>query len=176
MNLVFGTENAQLDIPGEHPSDLIPKDRPCRILMVEDHERFRRFISSMLRQQPNLQIVGEERDGAEAVRRAEALQPDLILLDIGLPGLNGIEAARRIRHVAPGAKIIFLTQESAADVVEEAFALGARGYLLKAHAGSELLPALEAVSHGLQFASHGLNGHWPLQLDGPHSSRKSKQY
>jgi DNA-binding NarL/FixJ family response regulator len=173
MDLVFGTENAQFNIRGEHPLDLIPEDRQYRILVVEDHEPFRSFVSSMLRQQPNLQIVGEEQDGLEAVRQAETLQPDLILLDIGLPGLNGIEAARKIRDVAPGAKIIFLTQESAPDVVEEAFALGARGYLLKAQAGSELLAALEAVSQGLRFASRGLNGHWPSQLDGPTPGRKS---
>jgi DNA-binding NarL/FixJ family response regulator len=126
----------------------------------------------MLRQQTNLQIVGEAQDGFLAVRQAEALQPDLILLDVGLPGLNGMEAARKIRDIAPRTKIVFLTQESASDVVEEAFALGAQGYVLKAQAGSELLPAVEAVLQGFRFASHGVNGHWPLQLDAPTPSRK----
>jgi DNA-binding NarL/FixJ family response regulator len=178
MGLVFGTEvapteNTQLNIRGERSLDLIPRDRQVRILVVEDYEPFRRFVSSMLRQQPSLHIVGEVQDGLQAVRQAEALQPDLILLDIGLPGLNGIEAARKIRDIAPSAKIVFLTQESASDVVEEAFALGAQGYVLKAQAGSELLAALEAVSLGLRFASHGLDGHGPAQHDGPTLSRKS---
>jgi DNA-binding NarL/FixJ family response regulator len=153
--------------------DLISSNRQVRVLIVEDNEPFRRFVSSMLRQQPNLQIVGEEQDGLQAIRQAEALQPDLILLDIGLPGLNGLEAARKIGDVAPIAKIVFLTQESSPDMVEEAFALGAQGYLLKTQAGSELLAALEAVSQGLQFASHGLNGYClPQSYDVPTPSRK----
>ena len=113
----------------------------------------------MLRQQSNIEIGGEEQDGVRAVQQALALQPDLILLDIGLPGLNGIEAARRIRQGAPAAKVIFLTQETAPEVVERAFALGAQGFVVKTHVGSELLPALEAVLQGARFTSRGLNGH-----------------
>ena len=100
-----------------------------------------------------MQIVGEASDGLEAVRQAEELKPDLILLDIGLPTLNGIEAARQIRSLAPESKIIFLTQESSADVVREALSLGAWGYVVKARAGSDLLPAVEAVLLGKQFIS-----------------------
>ena len=88
--------------------------------MVEDSEYFRKFICSTLGKRPELQIVGEVTDGLEAVQRAEQLQPDLIVLDIGLPSLNGIEAARRIRKVCPESKILFLSQESSADVVQEA--------------------------------------------------------
>jgi PAS domain-containing protein len=80
------------------------------------------------------------------------------LLDIGLPNLNGIEAARRIRKLAPKTKILFLSQESSDDVVQEAFNLGAWGYVVKAHAGSELLPAVEAVLQGKKFVSRGLAG------------------
>jgi DNA-binding NarL/FixJ family response regulator len=105
-----------------------------------------------------MQIVGEVQDGLEAVRQAELLQPDLILLDIGLPGLNGIEAARQIRKVASAARIIFLTQECAPDVVKEAFSLGAAGYVTKARAGAELLAAVDAVSHGSDFVGGGLDG------------------
>ncbi len=102
---------------------------------------------------PDLQIIGEVSDGLEAVQKAVELQPDLILLDIGLPSLNGIEAARQIRTLVPESKVIFLTQESSADVVREARSLGARGYVVKLMAGSELLPAVEAVLSGKTFVS-----------------------
>jgi|SRR5215470_1280936 len=115
----------------------------------------------MLCQQSSLEIVGEEGDGMGAVRQAQALQPDLILLDIGLPGLNGIEAGRKIRDVAPKARIVFLTQETAPDFVAEAFALGAQGYIIKTQVGSELLAALDAVLGGARFASRSLDGHGP---------------
>jgi DNA-binding NarL/FixJ family response regulator len=81
------------------------------------------------------------------------VRPDLILLDIGLPGLNGIEAARRIRRLSPESKILFVSQESSADVVEEGFRLGALGYVAKMDAGSELLTAVNAVLRGEKFAS-----------------------
>ena len=126
--------------------------------MVDDYEPFRRFICSTLGKRPELQIVGETSDGLEAVHKVEELQPDLILLDIGLPTLNGIEAARRIRRVAPQSKILFVSQESSADVVQEALALGALGYVVKAHAGSELLAAVGAVLEDRQFVGSGLSG------------------
>ena len=126
--------------------------------MVDDYEPFRQFICSTLRKRPELQIVGEVSDGLEAVYKAQELQPDLIVLDIGLPSLNGIEAGRRIRIVSPRSKILFLSQESSADVVKEALSLGARGYLAKAHAGSELLAAVEAVCQGRRFLSSSIAG------------------
>ena len=129
------------------------KNGHIRILLVDDHEPFRRYISSMLQERANLQVIGESDDGLQAVRKAETLQPDLILLDIGLPGINGIEVARQIGKVASKARIIFLTQESSPEVVQEALDLGAWGYIIKAQAGSELLPALEAVSHGERFVN-----------------------
>jgi DNA-binding NarL/FixJ family response regulator len=123
-----------------------------RVLVVEDFEPFRRFIRTTLRE-TELQIVGEAWDGLEAVKKAEELQPDLILLDIGLPTLNGIEAARQIRKLSPQSKILFVSQESSLDVIEEALSFGAMGYVIKAHAGSELLAAVEAVREGRQFVS-----------------------
>jgi CheY-like chemotaxis protein len=128
------------------------------VLVVDDYEPFRRFVCSTLGQRPDLQVIGEASDGLEAVQKAEELQPDLILLDLGLPTLNGIEAARQIRKLVPEAKIIFLTQESSDDVVQEALRLGALGYVVKAHAGSELLAAVQAVCQGRQFVSSGLGG------------------
>jgi len=129
----------------------------ARILVVEDHEPFRLYVSSTLQGQANAEIVGELGDGVQAVEQAKALQPDVIILDIGLPRLNGIEAARQIRKVASTTRIIFLTQESSPDVVKAAFDLGARGYVIKAQAGLELVAAVNAVSRGERFVSHGLD-------------------
>jgi DNA-binding NarL/FixJ family response regulator len=127
-----------------------------RVLVVDDYEPFRRFVCSTLGKRPELQVIGEVSDGLEAVQKAEELRPDLIVLDIGLPTLDGIEAARQIRRLSPESKIILLSQESSADVVQEAFSLGALGYVVKTHAGSELLAAVEAVFQGRQFVKSGL--------------------
>jgi DNA-binding NarL/FixJ family response regulator len=135
------------------------------VLVVEDFEPFRRFVCSMLRKTPELQVVCEVSDGLEAVQKAEELKPDLILLDIGLPTLNGIEAARQIRKLAPESKILFLSQESSADVVQEALNLGALGYVVKAHVGSDLLDAVEAVILGERFVSTLPNREAPSRSD-----------
>lgn len=111
--------------------------------MVDDFEQWRQQIRSILESRPELRVVAEVADGLEAVQEARALKPDLILLDIGLPGLDGLEAASRIRQVAPETAIIFLTQNSDEEIVQAAFRTGARGYVLKAKASSELLPAIE---------------------------------
>ena len=123
------------------------------MLVVEDFDPFRSFVCSVLKQNPELDVVCELSDGLAAVQKAEGLKPDLILMDIGLPGLNGIEAGRQIRKLLPNAKIIFLTQESAVDVIQEALRLGALGYVVKTRAGSDLLPAVEAVLQGKQYVS-----------------------
>lgn len=119
-----------------------------RVLVVEDSEPFRKFICSALGERPELQIVGQDTDGLQALQRAGELQPDLILLDIGLPSLNGIEVARRIRKLSPKSKILFVSQESSADVVREALGTGAHGYVVKIDAGSELLIGVSAVLRG----------------------------
>jgi len=129
---------------------------PVRILLVDDFEPWRQSLRSMLKRRGELQLVGEATDGLEAVQKAEELQPDLILLDIGLPHLNGIEAAKQIHRASPGTRIIFLTLNSDADVVRAALDTGAKGYLLKADAGSELWPAIEAALRSDQFVSSGL--------------------
>ena len=130
-----------------------------RVVVVEDHEQFRRLICSTVEKAPELQVVGIVSDGLAAVQKAAELQPDLILLDIGLPSLNGIEAARRIRKLSPQSKILFVSQESSADVVKEALATGARGYVVKTDVGSELLPAVDAVLRGEQFVGRRFAGH-----------------
>jgi DNA-binding NarL/FixJ family response regulator len=124
-----------------------------RILLVDDFAAWRRYVLENLRRNRNLQVIDVASDGFEAVLKAEVLQPDLILLDIGLPKLNGIEAARRIRKLAPDSKIIFLTQESSADLVETALSLGARGYVVKQEAERDLLAAVETVMLGRTFVS-----------------------
>ena len=129
-----------------------------RILVVDDFEPWRRFVLSALKKKSELLVICEVSDGLEAVRKAEELQPDIILLDIGLPRLNGIEAARRIRKLAPKSKIVFLSQESSADVAQEALSVGALGYVIKAHAGSDLLAAVDAAIEGKQFVTEGLKG------------------
>jgi len=126
------------------------------VLVVEDFESFRRFVCTELGKRPDLQIVAEASDGLEAVQKAVELKPDLILLDIRLPKLNGIEAARQIRNLVPESRIIFLTQESSADVVQEALSLGAQGYVVKTNAPRELLNAVEAVLSGRTFVSSGI--------------------
>ena len=127
-----------------------------RVLVVDDFEPFRRFVCNMLGKMPGLQIVGEVSDGLEAVRKAEELQPDLILLDVGLPALNGIEAARQIRIVAPQSTIIFVTQESDRELVREGLSLGAKGWVVKTMVASDLIAAVDAALDGEQFVSSGL--------------------
>jgi DNA-binding NarL/FixJ family response regulator len=124
-----------------------------RVLIVEDFVAFRRFVCSTLGTKPELQVVGEASDGREAVQKAEELKPDLILLDIGLPTLNGIDAARQIRKLSPKSKIIFLSQESSADVIEAALSLGALAYVVKTRAESDLLAAVDSVLLGKRFVS-----------------------
>jgi DNA-binding NarL/FixJ family response regulator len=124
-----------------------------RVLVVEDNEQFRQFLCSALGSRPGVKVLCEVADGLEATRKAEELHPDLILLDIGLPGLNGIEAGRRIRKLSPRSKILFVSQESSVDFVQEALHLGALGYVIKSHAGGDLLAAVEAVIRNERFVS-----------------------
>ena len=127
---------------------------------------FRAFVASLLGEKPSLRVICEVGDGLQAVKRAQELSPDLILLDIGLPGLNGIEAARQMLKIIPESKIIFLTQETSAELVHEALSLGACGYVVKSRAGSELLGAIEAALQGERFISTGLNGGESAKADG----------
>ncbi len=124
-----------------------------RILIVEDFEPIRRFMVSMLQEIPEFQVVGEASDGFEAVRKTEELRPDLILLDIALPTLNGIEVARQVRKHAPNLKILFVSSYHSSDIISGALRTGACGYVLKSQLGRELLPAVQAVLRGEQFVS-----------------------
>ena len=132
--------------------------RIVQVLVVQDHAPFRRFVCSILSKRRASQIIIEASDGLEAVRGAEELQPDLVFLDINLPRLNGIAAARRIRKLSPKSKIIFVSQEADPDVVQEAFSLGATGYVAKINAGTDLLAAMDAAVEGRQFVSARIVG------------------
>ena len=129
------------------------EQKRARVLVVEDYEPFRRFVTTTIQQDSNFQIDCEVGDGALAVQSAGELYPDLILLDIGLPTLNGMEAASIILRGNPEAKVLFLTQESSPELVQEAFRLGAWAYVLKTDASTELMSAMRTVLGGSRFMS-----------------------
>jgi DNA-binding NarL/FixJ family response regulator len=130
-----------------------------RILVADDFEPWRRFVSWLIAlRKPEWNIVCEVSDGVEAVEKAGDLKPELILLDIGLPKLDGIEAARQISQIASYTKILFLSGFDSLEVVEEALNTGANGYVLKLDAASELIEAVEAVFQGKRFVSSRLAG------------------
>jgi len=137
---------------------MLPFD-PVRVLLVDDFEPFRRLLGSILRRGQNLQVIGEVSDGLRAVQKSQELKPDVVLLDIGLPTLHGIEVARRIHKRVPESKILFVSQESSSEVVQEALSTEAAGYVAKTRVASELLAAIEAVRQGRQFVSSGLVDH-----------------
>ena len=126
----------------------------ARILIVEDHDDLRALLRSLLENKTQCVVIGEASDGLQAVQRAHELQPDLILLDLSLPKLNGMEAGRRIRKISPHSKILFLSQEPDPEIVQSALRLGA-GYLLKSDA-KELPAAVHAVLEGGKFVSDRL--------------------
>jgi len=130
-----------------------------RVLIVDDYEPWRRHIVSSLQKWPELQIAGEASDGPEAVQKSQLLQPDVILLDIGLPTMNGIEAARQIRQQSPSSKILCCSDHRSPEIAEAALQAGAEGYLVKSDAASDLLPAVISVIQGKPFVSRTLVGH-----------------
>jgi two-component system, NarL family, nitrate/nitrite response regulator NarL len=139
-----------------HLEKVISNPSFIRVLLVDDFPNWRDCVHAKLREDPRLQVVGFAADGMEAVLKAKELQPDLILLDIGLPKRNGIEAAREIRKVATEAKIIFLSQEDDPVLVQAAMGAGGHGFVVKSHAAGELFAAVQAVMLGKQFVSSGL--------------------
>ena len=148
-----------------------------RVLLVDDFDPFRRLLRSILQSEFELGAIVEASDGGEAIALAQALQPDLILLDIGLPRVDGIEAARRIRELAPGSKIVFVSQESSIDIVQMALGVGASGYVVKMDIGSELLNAVKAVLRGGRFVGSRFAGHSffaTSDVQSPRSARGDK--
>jgi len=122
-----------------------------RILIADDHEVARRGIRALLESHPGWEVCGEAKDGRETVELANSLRPDLILLDIGMPNLNGLEAARQILAISPDAAILILTMHDTDHVVREVLRAGARGFLLKSDAGRDLVAAVEALQQQRTF-------------------------
>ena len=129
-----------------------------RILIADDYEDWRRQVRLLFQARPEWQVIAEAADGPEAIQKAEELKPDLIVLDIGLPKLNGIEAARQIRQLSPSSKIVFLSQNNDLDVVRAALGT-AQGYVYKTDFQRDFLPAIQAVLRGQQFVSSSLKGY-----------------
>jgi DNA-binding response OmpR family regulator len=156
---LFSTTSPVNLVSNSQSEKAISDQLAVRVLVVDDFARWRDFVLEKLRENHNLRVIGVASDGLEAIQKAEELQPDLILLDIGLPSLNGIEVARQIRELSPKSKILFLSQESSTDVVQGALSTGAHGYVLKSEAGRELLDGVNAVLRGEQFVSGRFSGH-----------------
>jgi DNA-binding NarL/FixJ family response regulator len=127
-----------------------------RVLIVDDFDLWKSFVAARLRERPDLEIVGFASDGLQAVQKAEELQPDIILLDMMLPKLNGIEAAQQIRRDVPKTKILFVSSESDLESVHSAFQAGGSGYISKMDAAEELLHGIESVLRGERFVSSSL--------------------
>ena len=127
-----------------------------RVLIVDDFDPWRAFVIQHLSGHSHVSVLGSASDGLEGVHKAEELQPDLILLDISLPKLNGLDLAQKVRKLVPKVRILFLSSNADPDVVRAAFCAGGAGYVLKSDAGGALLPGMEAVLQGKQFLSSSL--------------------
>ena len=134
-----------------------------RILIADDHEVARHGIRALLESHPGWEVCGEAKDGRETVELAESLKPDLILLDIGMPNLNGLEATRQILATSPEAVILILTMHDTDHVVREVLRAGARGFLLKSDAGRDLVAAVEALQRQRTFFTNRVS---QMVLDG----------
>jgi two-component system response regulator NreC len=119
-----------------------------RVLLADDHAILRDGLQAMLTGHPEIRVVGQASDGLEAIRHARDLQPDVVVMDIGMPRVNGLEASRRILKECPACRILILSQYDDSDHVLDALVAGVSGYLLKRTAGSELVPAIEAIVGG----------------------------
>ncbi|OGS07553.1 MAG: DNA-binding response regulator [Elusimicrobia bacterium RIFOXYA12_FULL_51_18] len=127
-----------------------------KILICDDHKIFREGLRALLEKQPGIKVIGEARDGIESVRLAKELSPDIVIMDISMPGLNGIEASRKLAKTRKAARIIALSMHNDRKYVTEIFKAGARAYLLKDSAFEELLDAIKAVNCGRFFLSAGI--------------------
>ncbi len=127
-----------------------------RILLVDDHEIVRRGIRSLLEQQPDFEVCAEAADGRLAVELAERLQPDVVVMDLALPGLNGIEATRQIRRSLRKVKVLALSLHESEHFAEEALAAGAQGYVFKSDAAQEVVDAVRALRDGKQYLTRRL--------------------
>jgi len=128
-----------------------------RVVLVDDHEVARRALRSVLRGNPNLEVVGEAAEGKEALKKIEELHPDIILLDISLPDISGIEVASNVKPISPESRIIFVSQHISIPLAKDALRGGAYGYVVKSDAGLDLLSAIDAAHQGRSFVSRTLH-------------------
>jgi DNA-binding NarL/FixJ family response regulator len=137
--------------------------KPLRILVADDHRLVRQAIRGLLGERTEWEVVAEAGDGQQAIDCATALQPDVVIIDAAMPGLNGIEAAREIARVSPAARIVMLTIYDDEEYAVEAFAAGAAGYVLKGAADDDLVRAVDTVMHGRRFVSSGVDFEMPAR-------------
>ena len=129
-----------------------------RILLVDDHPIVRQGLKTILQEHAGWEVIGEASDGAEAVEKAKSLSPDVMVLDVTMPRMNGLEACRLLRRQSPHLEILIVTQHDSPQMMREALEAGARGYVVKSNAARDLLAAVEAVSqHRVFTALHGRN-------------------
>lgn len=127
----------------------------ARILIVDDHEIFRRGLRSLLESRPEFEILGEAGDGLQAIEKAVELRPDVIVMDVSMPQLDGLQATRQIRKKLPQTKILILSQHDTSHMLAAALEAGANGYVTKSQVSRCLLSALDAVSNGRSFSWNG---------------------
>jgi DNA-binding NarL/FixJ family response regulator len=127
------------------------------VLLADDHGVLRDGVRRLLEANADIKVIGAADDGLEAVEQAAELQPDIVVLDISMPQMNGLEATRRILDHAPATGVVILSMHSSAEMAREAFAAGARGYVLKESAGDEVVKAVRAVAAGCRFAGEGVS-------------------
>jgi len=131
-----------------------------RILVVDDWPEWQRFLQIKLESECNFQIVGLANDGLDGVRQAAELQPDVVLMDLNMPVLNGLDATRRIREVSPCSRVLFISENRCRELVSAAFEAGAGGYILKSDSSSDLMAGIRALLENKQFLSSSLrDGH-----------------
>jgi two-component system response regulator NreC len=141
--------------------------QPVKILICDDHELFREGLKAILRDETGIEVVGEARDGREALEKAARLRPDLVLMDMEMPNLNGIEATRRIRQAHPNVKVLILTMYGEEELVARCLEAGASGYVLKDVPATQLLYAIRAVHRGGKYMSpEALKGIVERYVDG----------
>ncbi|MDQ3805559.1 MAG: response regulator transcription factor [Acidobacteriota bacterium] len=129
-----------------------------RVLLAEDHEMVREGLKSLVNAQPDMEVVGEAADGRSAVARAQELRPDVVVMDITMPGLNGLKATEHVKQTCPEVRVLTLTRHTDAGFIQQLFAAGASGYVLKQSASAELVRAIRAVAAGGNFLDPQITG------------------
>jgi DNA-binding NarL/FixJ family response regulator len=140
---------------------------PISVFLVDDHAVVRDGLRMLLEAQENIRVIGAAADGLSAIREALRLRPEVIVMDIALPGMNGIDAARRILDLAPETRVVVLSMHGSPEHIRRAFRAGAHAYVLKESAGTELVAAVRAAHAGRRYLSSGISGPVPPSDSGP---------